>query len=572
MSNIDEAAGAAFERCISALIQDDVIDRPQDHLGGVIGPFIERHYAAIFPDKTWSGKKGAEYTNLVFQIAQDNHAFRPDFRKHLDTVVDGPRQAVYAIIRGQGSQSDCIQIMLWMLCKFPNFDETIALQRKVFRGETFEKFFGFPPPLDGQKAERQYGEFLKSISSERNAPIASTKDDEATMLSAADNVTALFETKNAESVRNANNEPKVKQWLSRSARVKILDSIRNPKILAFVLAAIMLAGVTSAPRAVTNQIKKMAMPTIELSSDTFPISRFLMPYEKSSNVRKYPSLNQADAAGVLYISPPDPTALGIEGNFSETTGFHGFELLSERSRTDGDSDWPYQYLANDKDSVYGRPASTLDGDDRFRTAHYLQTQELDCVNGTFASAPLSNFQVSQLNCRSFDVEYRNWKDWQFKILDFSTALREHFSLNYPDINAVKIEFDEYQSGLFSAMSATSTDSGDFVLVSKNNWATGEGWGLVFAAQSASVFEIDTDHTGLSVLVHATSSIDQSSIFMLLDHATGDVRALLITEEPTRFFDVGYGSNNRSGLLTIATDNFMFDIAMYMHRGDEVVLE
>ena len=58
------------------------------------------------------------------------------------------------------AEAHYLHALFWMLARFPNLREVRSIEEEVF-GTSFENFFGFKLPLDGELATTKFNDFLE---------------------------------------------------------------------------------------------------------------------------------------------------------------------------------------------------------------------------------------------------------------------------------------------------------------------------------------------------------------------------------------------------------------------------
>lgn len=159
MTILDFDAASEFVDAVQLHVRDRTLNHPRKWFFEHFHAFVANNYKSIL-DNNSSHYVEARKHPIIAKIAAEQPAFfdeipepiraKNDFRSLYNEL--GPKRG--------GRERYFYHIQFWMLCKFPDEPETIAISKHQFGG-SFESFFGFPLPLKGEEAKREYSAFRK---------------------------------------------------------------------------------------------------------------------------------------------------------------------------------------------------------------------------------------------------------------------------------------------------------------------------------------------------------------------------------------------------------------------------
>lgn len=160
MKILDFEAASEFVDAVQQQVRDRTLSHPRKWFFEHFHAFVANNYKSILDNKS-SHYVEARKHPIIAKIAAEQPAFldeipepvrqKDDFRSLYNEL--GPRRG--------GRERYFYHIQFWMLCKFADEPETVAISSKQFGG-SFENYFGFPLPMTGAEAKEKYSAFRKS--------------------------------------------------------------------------------------------------------------------------------------------------------------------------------------------------------------------------------------------------------------------------------------------------------------------------------------------------------------------------------------------------------------------------
>lgn len=535
MSALDKEAGAQFVSEIERLASQGAVVHPRECFWDDFQSFIETEKSRLLNAtyRSWSDYAPA----IVLLIADQSPDLLHNMTFRAKTRIDSAANLLHGLSpKGKAAPEHASRILFWLLSLHPNHPSTLSIERKVFRGKTFEEFFGFPLPQEGEQARSLYNQWkTKNLSDDLTAEVAGEAE------------LAIHHAENQTNNPKHDEETPTGETKGRYSGFKHTVALLLGISIIGMLAAIFHEVIMKEARNAISDL--LTDRTIRMTLESFPISRIAV----NSHFFK----GEAENEPRIFLFPV------AEPIFDPSTyqGFNDAELVSKITRSEADIDWPFQYLSNGSEKIYGRPDDILKEDGRFLKAYYLDSYAVECPSIFRLRRLPSNFHVGHPDCTSAEILYRQDRDWLRTRIDFSERFRPLFSPNTPVFDAVSLEVSEFSGGFFAVTRMTSPSIKDTIVVSKNNFGARTDWGVVFEAEAAQAFEIGRASSRKSVLVHAEHLDDHGSTFIVLNHATGSFRFGIDIKERVSFFDVNYSGRSDTANLIVATDADIYEFSL-----------
>jgi tetratricopeptide (TPR) repeat protein len=155
---IDSLASHAFASAIDQLAEEGAIQHPQMSFLLSFKLFSEAQQHSFFKDNNPNDTVYGPET--VLKVANENQAVRDTWSRRNSPARTKAENIYQGLKNGSVSKKVASHVFFWMLVRFPGDMHTIKIEKRVFKGRTFEEFFGTKIPQDQKGAERLYREFL----------------------------------------------------------------------------------------------------------------------------------------------------------------------------------------------------------------------------------------------------------------------------------------------------------------------------------------------------------------------------------------------------------------------------
>ena len=150
------------------------IQHPQKSFSENFKLFAESHrlqfFEAINPNDTVYGP------DTILRVAEANKAVKECWSSRKTTEYTKAENIYQGLKTGAVGRDVSCHVFYWLLVCFPEDLNTIAIERRVFKEETFEEFFGFKVPQSKSDADRCYQSFFSERSDSKDSSVDQSQD------------------------------------------------------------------------------------------------------------------------------------------------------------------------------------------------------------------------------------------------------------------------------------------------------------------------------------------------------------------------------------------------------------